>query len=96
MIIGFIQKQPGETLDYDIDCTPAFNDDSTDFVSEVSVNMLGDGNLSVTPVIASPNSVKLWVTGGTDNERYVIEVTVTTDAGRVKEDEIEVLVQEFE
>jgi hypothetical protein len=96
MLIGLILKQPWEVLDWDIDCSPAFNDDSTDSVAAVEVEITPSSGLSVTPVVMGTNKVKVWIGGGNNNVNYSVEVKVTTTAGRKKEDEIEVRVGEVE
>lgn len=95
MIIGVIIKQPGERLDYDVDATPAFNNDGNDFVSQASVVITPPDELVVTPAISGTDAVKLWLQDGVDGTEYKIELTVETDAGRKKEDEILVQVMEF-
>ncbi len=93
MIIGVIIKQPNERLDWDVDARNAYNNDASDFVSSTDINIVGDGNLTVTPIIDG-HFVKLWVQGGNVGE-YKIELTVHTNAGRLKEDEIIVQIEDF-
>jgi hypothetical protein len=96
MIIGTVIKQPREREDYDIDCRSAFNNDGNDFVVSASTIITpDDGQLAATPVVADGNTVKVWLQGGTVNAEYTVEVLVTTDAGRVKEDEILVKIVDF-
>jgi hypothetical protein len=40
-------------------------------------------------------SVKLWITGGTSGSTYKVEVTMTTDDGRVKQAELRFRIKEL-
>jgi hypothetical protein len=92
MKIGVYLQQPVERLDYDIDYTEWFGilEDSIESV-DVSV---APGGLSVVGLVAGPQRVKLWVEGGGDNITYSVEVTITTVAGRKKQDEIDIVLAE--
>lgn len=94
MILGTVVQQPADNIDYDIDCTSLFNGDS-DTLSGVVVSVEPAG-LTVTAAVADPNTAKVWIGGGTDKVRYIVTVVVTTTGGRIKEDEIEVEIEEFE
>jgi hypothetical protein len=94
MIIGVIVQQPTDNLDYDIDCASLFNNQS-DSVASVTANVSPAG-LSVAALVSDTNTVKLWVTGGVANTTYSVEFQVTTTQGRIKEDEFEVIIEEFE
>lgn len=93
MLLGLEIKQPSEVLDYDFVYTDWFAGDGDTVVSAtVSVQ---PATMSVTAVVASDDVVKIWCTGGDVDETYLIEVKTTTAAGRVKEDELQISVQEF-
>lgn len=93
MLLGAKIKQPGEVLDYDFIYTEWFGT-SPDFLASVAVEAT-PGDLGVTAIVADPNTVKVWVSGGTDGAEYSVEVTVTTDTGRIKQDELIIICQEF-
>jgi hypothetical protein len=96
MIIGVILKQPVEVLDYDIDATPMFNNDALDFVDSVTVDITPPAELVITPVIFNNGQdIKLWLSAGNDGTEYKVEVNATSDAGRTKQDEILVNVEDF-
>ena len=98
MIIGVILKQPIEVYDYDVDATPMFNGDGTDFVDSTTVAITVDGvantDLVVTPVVASATDIKLWISAGLHGVEYKVEVNAVSDAGRTKQDELLVVVED--
>lgn len=101
MLLGKFQKQPAETLDYDIDFSEFLSDNDTlvttgepPVPSPLSVTVFPTG-LTLGPTIAiQPTVVKQWVSGGVDGQRYKITLTVTSNAGRVKQVEFTVRVKE--
>lgn len=94
MIVGSEIQQPSETLDYDFDYSKFF-DGAADTIDSVVVEVTPDAGLSVTPVLSGPEIVKIWVSGGTEGVQYSIEIRVTTEAGRVKEDEFIIQVEDI-
>ena len=85
------KKQPVENLDYDIwyaddpnGAAPWLND--SDQLNSVVVDVSAP-ELKVAHILFA-NRVKLWVSEGVDGETYKVTVTVTTQAGRVKQDEV--------
>ena len=101
MLLGKFQKQPAETLDYDIDFTEFLSDGDTlvtsgnpPVPSPLNVTVSPSG-LTLGPTLVIGNSiVKQWVSGGTDGQRYKITLTATSNAGRVKQVEFTVRVKE--
>lgn len=93
MMLGLFQKQSGDTLDYDIDYSQWLY--AGDYLVSVAVTVgplptdLADISQNVTQSIA-----KVWVGGGTSGNTYLITVTVTTSAGRVKQDEFKIKVKD--
>jgi hypothetical protein len=101
MLLGVKLKQPDERLDYDFLYEEWLGDsgDTIDFVS-VAIRPPGQGSqghlaASAAPLDPTESVQKVWVEGGTDGQEYTIEVTATTVAGRVKQDELGIRVQEF-
>lgn len=90
-ILATFDKQPAEVQDYDIDFGPY-------------LDALGDTPLLHTVVVPSGitletsalvgNVVKVWLSGGTDRQKYKVTARLTTDGGRVKEAEIVIRVKE--
>lgn len=101
MLLGVKLKQPAERLDYDF-LYEEWLGDSGDTINSVTVTVRPSGQLSQGHLAATAASLdstdsvqKIWVEGGTDGQEYTIEVTATTVAGRVKQDELGIRVQEF-
>jgi hypothetical protein len=102
MIIGKFNKQPAETLDYDIDFSEFLADGDTlvttgnpPVPSPLSVTIDNAGmTLGPTVVIGGGKIIKQWLSGGTDGVRYKITVTATSNAGRVKQIEFVVRVKD--
>ncbi len=84
MIIGFMEKQPSEVLDYDIDCTDWLTEG--DNIQTVSATP-DDSALVVDAIVNNDPFIKLWISGGTDGESYKVTVGITTQDGRHKETE---------
>lgn len=99
MRLGTVTKQPADFLDYDID----FSDwlVGTDLIAELDVVVtrddglsLGAGDLDPRYIINNQTVAKLWLADGVDGEGYKIEITMTTDDGRVKQVELRVRVRD--
>lgn len=91
MILGTITKQPAEILDYDLQFD-SWLAEGDKVVSAVAV--LADAGTVQIEVEAFDEMVKLWISGGIDGQEGLIEVTATTDGGRIKQDEINLRVVE--
>ena len=96
MLLGVKLKQPAERLDYDFLYDQWLGDDG-DAIDSVVVSVRPVGGLVATGAPLDPDGTvqKIWVEGGDDGEEYTIEVTGTTVAGRVKQDELGIRIQEF-
>lgn len=90
-IIGRMEKQPAEVLDYDINFTPYLP--STDhLVSAVNTAITG---LVVGSVTLFDNTwVKVWLSAGVSGQTYKVEITATSYQGRTKQVEFFVKVRE--
>jgi hypothetical protein len=101
MIIGKFQKQPAETLDYDIDFSEFLADGDTLLTvgdppvpSPLNVVVTPSG-LSLGPtVVLNGNTIKQWLYGGTDGVKYKVTITATSNAGRVKQVEFVIKVKD--
>lgn len=99
MILERFIKQPAEVKDYDIDYAE-WLDPMGDAIDEVTVSVVcltdpSDAALVVGPVEATSKKAKLWVSGGTDRQRYKVTVQVVTQGGRVDESELMFSVKDF-
>lgn len=82
MILDQFCKGSRETLDY-----------SVDFYRELEVGekitaasaILAPDTVSLTRVEFTADSVRVWLTGGADRQRYIITVTADTNQGRRRE-----------
>ena len=90
-ILGKFYKQPGESQDYDIsfiDWLAALADTAQ------SIAVTVDTGITLGATQLSEGVVKVWLSGGTHGTKYKVTVSITTAAGRVKEDEIVIAVKE--
>ncbi len=103
MTLATFDKQPADTLDYDIDFS-AILDDGDTLASTGSPAIPTPLNVVVSPagltvaptfVINNGKTIKQWVSGGSSGIRYKITVTATTAAGRVKQVEFIVRVKDL-
>lgn len=102
MILGRFTKQPAEVLDYDIDFSEFLSDgdtlaataDDPPVPNPLSVTV-DDPSITLGPTwLLNAYTVKQWLSGGTDGLRYKITLTVTSNAGRVKQVEFVVRVKD--
>jgi|TARA_B110000908_G_scaffold146339_1_gene177257 hypothetical protein len=93
MIIGTVIQQPTENLDYDIDYASLVTTPE-DTLSTVVASVTPAG-LTVSGLVANTTTGKLWATGGVNGVEYTVTIVTTTVQGRIKEDEIIVLVEEI-
>ncbi len=91
MNLGNFNKQPAEVVDYDIDYSEWLT--AGDNVQSAAV-VVSPAGLTVESVFVNDPRVKLWLSGGTDGQRYKLTVTTTTADGRVKQDEFSVRVKD--
>ena len=92
------KKQPIDNLDYDIWYANSPDGEapwliSSDQLSSVVVEV-SSPDLNVESIVF-PDHLKLWVSGGLDGETYKISLTITTEGGRVKQDEVRFRIKEI-
>lgn len=83
-MLGTKVKSPADVLDYDInyeDWLPP-----TDTITTVVTDVQPAGELVVDSVQISSPVVKVWVSGGVAGQTYEVNVTASTNGGRVKEE----------
>lgn len=90
-IVGRMEKQPTEVLDYDLDFSGWIP--SGDYIASVTATV-ATGLTIDSFSFFSQSWVKVWLSGGTNGQTYKVEVTVTTYDGRVKQAEFYVKVKE--
>lgn len=93
MKLGAVIQQPIEELDYDFDFTDWFagTGDVIDSIDAVS----SPAGLTLLTLQVSDTVAKVWVSGGTHGVVYSLEVTITSVGGRVKQDELDIIITEF-
>lgn len=84
-------KQPGETKDYDFVFTNAMP--TADTVASATVTATPTG-LTLGAQAISGQTVKRWMSGGTDSVTYKITCVATTTQGRILELEMNLKVQD--
>ena len=95
MIIGSIIQQPSDRIDYDIDCNEFLGVDG-DYITEVTTTVEPLGLIAVSLLTSgTPKATKVWIEGGEADVDYKVEVTITTEFGRTKQEELLVFVKEF-
>ena len=93
-VVGTFTQQPNDVLDYDVNFTDFLSEGDLIVDAAVTVAPLGL-TVAVPVVIDSGRRVKLWVQGGSSGVTYKIDLRVTTDLGRVKEDEVRMRIKEY-
>lgn len=76
-ILGKYQKQPGETLDYDIDFTPWFAKRS---LNPDVLTVTAESGITVAASARTGAKVKVILSGGDDGTTYKVTVTLTSDS----------------
>ena len=93
MIIGMAQKQPAEYLDYNVDFSEWMPED--DQIASATVAVSPEGELTADTISIMTPIVKFWAAGGTAGKTYKLTVKITTEGGRIKEDELKIRVREY-
>ena len=99
MILGVINKQPADFLDYDISFAKwLVTADSLATVTADIVRMdgaaSGEKDLEARYVINNNPIAKLWLAAGIDGVGYKVTLNVTTTAGRMTQAELRVKIKE--
>jgi hypothetical protein len=92
MILGTFQKQPVDRLDYDVTYANWLTEG--DNVGSVTTNVTPEG-LTVETVYVHDPIVKIWLSGGESGTTYKVTLTISTDDGRIRQDEFKVKVKDI-
>lgn len=84
MTLKTLLKSPGDRADYDIEYGSWLGDD--DRIVDVKAKIEGDDDLKVSETSWTANVAKIWLSGGTANKTSMINVTITSLLGRIKND----------
>lgn len=93
MSISIYTKQPGDSIDIDIDFSQWLP--STDTISTSSATAEAGITLGSTTNNLTEKKVKQWVSGGTTGNRYKVTVRMTSVEGRIKEVDFYIKVKEI-
>lgn len=91
MKLGTVTKQPAERFSYTIDYSEALT--SGDNITTVTAAVSPEG-MTVDNVGAYDPVVRFWASGGESGSTHKVTVTVTTDEGRVFQDEVTFKIKE--
>lgn len=87
-------KQPSERLDFDFVADKRLTDD--DYIVNAVSNVTGpDTLLLIDETTWTPNTAKVWVSGGTDNCIYKVTSIIYTKNGRRIEGEFNLRVKDI-
>ena len=92
MNLGNFSKQPSELLDYDIDYSEWLT--AGDNVSRATVDIEPAG-LTLESVFINDPFIKIWLSGGSHGSTYKLTVTMSSDDGRIKQDEFKLKVKDL-
>lgn len=95
MPLRWPNKAPGDTLEYTIDLAQLL--DTTDTLSSASaaVSPSVSGGLASDDVTVDDTSVTLWLSDGVDGVDYEVQLTASSEAGRVIQVNIAVYVEDL-
>lgn len=93
MLLGTVQKQPRDRIDFDVPFNDWLDERGGDTIGAVLASVSPAG-LTLLTTNNDGRRVKQWIEGGTDGEMYTVTLTATTVGGRQKEVEIRVRVRE--
>jgi len=83
-LLSWPTKDPGDTLDYEVDVSPAFAGDDGDSIATLDVTVFPDnpGDLTVTSITADGPRCVFWLTAGQNGTIYTVTIAVGTTNGR--------------
>lgn len=94
-ILGVINKQPREILDFDIDYSLMMEDRPGEVLSSVTTEVTPSGvTVSNATINATTNRSKIIIANGADGITYKVTVMTGTSLGLLYEDEVTVVVSE--
>lgn len=92
-LLATFPKQPAERKDYDVDYADWLRFDPSDSLDAVEAVVLLTSGEASTPLVVervdiTATRAKLWVKGGADRATYKVEITATTQMGRIDQSEL--------
>jgi|AntRauTorcE11897_2_1112592.scaffolds.fasta_scaffold00655_3 endonuclease IV len=90
MALKVYNKQPRDSLDYDIDFSEWLSDDD----SIQSIEVIVEDGIELVADVIEGQMVKLWIRGGTDGTTYKFTVLAST-INRIKEVDFLMVVTDY-
>jgi hypothetical protein len=83
-LLNWPVKDPGDTLDYEVDISPALIGNDGDSIATIDVTVAPDdpGDLSVSSTTADGRRCVFWLTEGQSGTIYTVTIIVGTTSGR--------------
>jgi hypothetical protein len=83
-LLNWPVKDPGDTLDYEVDISPALVGNDGDSIATIDVTVCPDdsGDLSVSSMTADGRRCVFWLTEGQSGTIYTVTIIVGTTSGR--------------
>jgi len=97
-ILGTLVKQPTDELDYDISYS-RFLTETDELTSlnqpEITITPEEPNGLRKGAVNVMEDRLKIWLMDGVAGTEYKVEINVTTNEGRVRQDEFFIVVEDY-
>lgn len=93
-LLGIIEKQPAEIIDFNIDYTTTLANRSDTLASVTTAVSPAGVLVDSTAIDVGNKTIKVVISAGTDATTYKVTVQATTTAGLKFEDEVSVIVEE--
>jgi hypothetical protein len=83
-LLNWPTKDPGDTLDYEVDISPALVGNKGDSIATIDVTVFPNnpGDLSVNSTTADGTRCVFWLAGGQSGTVYTVTIIVGTASGR--------------
>jgi hypothetical protein len=83
-LLSWPTKDPGDTLDYEVDISRVLIGNDGDVIATIDVGVSPDapGDLSVTSTTADGMRCVFWLAGGQSGTTYIVTIVVGTTNGR--------------
>lgn len=90
-MLGIVQKRPGDRLDYDIDFSRWLS--PNDRITNAMAVSSNPYEAVIDAIQFTGQAMKVWISGGHEQNTYDILVTAHTLDGRIKEESFELRIR---